>query len=60
MILHNLVIVNLLTHLYMHFDQNFFLKANGVPEPCDNGLRILSWNLDGLSVEKASNPGNDP
>ena len=44
----------------MHFDQNFFLKANGVPEPCDNGLRILSWNLDGLSVEKASNPGNDP
>lgn len=23
----------------------------------ENGLRILSWNLDGLSVEKARNPG---
>lgn len=28
-----------------------------LPEPCANGLRIMSWNLDGLSVEKARNPG---
>lgn len=27
------------------------------PEPCENSFRILSWNLDGLSVEKARNPG---
>ncbi|XP_046652160.1 endonuclease/exonuclease/phosphatase family domain-containing protein 1-like [Daphnia pulicaria] len=33
-------------------------SINGDPvEPCENGLRILSWNLDGLSVEKAQNPG---
>ncbi len=34
------------------------ITVNGDPvEPCENGLRILSWNLDGLSVEKAQNPG---
>ena len=35
-----------------------FKGENGVsPEPRENRLRILSWNLDGLSVEKARNPG---
>ncbi len=36
-----------------------FLKIKIEEElsPCENALRILSWNLDGLSVEKARNPG---
>lgn len=35
-----------------------FKGENGVsPELRENRLRILSWNLDGLSVEKARNPG---
>lgn len=34
-----------------------FTRLDGEPEPSGNTLRILSWNLDGLSVEKARNPG---
>ncbi|XP_057366231.1 endonuclease/exonuclease/phosphatase family domain-containing protein 1-like [Daphnia carinata] len=39
-------------------DVNSVAQLNGdAVEPYENGLRILSWNLDGLSVEKARNPG---
>lgn len=35
----------------------FFYLDEDVVEPYVNGIRILSWNLDGLSLEKARNPG---
>jgi len=28
-----------------------------IDSPGDGALRLMTWNLDGLSVEKAANPG---
>ena len=33
------------------------MKLDGNELPCENALRVLSWNMDSLSVEKARNPG---
>jgi len=39
------------------FDADTTDHQNGNELPCENALRVLSWNMDSLSVEKARNPG---
>lgn len=39
------------------FDADTIDHQNGNELPCENALRVLSWNMDSLTMEKARNPG---